>query len=454
MTQALFIILVAIEIGFAVFQFIVFSSKNEWTFRRLMVNVGELVVYLIMAFLPGIDTGFRFFALYILLGLRVVVAGIFAFIYRKNEKFKSKAAIFLSALLSVILIAVNLIPAFLFADYSGRPLTGEYSVGQKKSIIVDHSRKETFENDGSDREVPLYFYYPENVSADNELPLVVFSHGAFGYYQSNTSSYMELASHGYVVVSLDHPYHSLFTTDSDGKMVVVDSDFYSSANSIGNDDGTNYTEEQIYEITSKWMELRIADVEFVLDTLEAASEGVYGDAWCFEDDSEADIASVVNLIDVDKIGLFGHSLGGATSVTVGRRDDVKAVIDLDGTMLGEETGVENGIPTVNEDPYTTPLLCIDKEEHHNELDTDGYVNKVILDNAEVAYETGLIGAEHMDLTDLPLFSPALAGGFGSGDIDHEKCIDTVNGLILSFFDCYLKGEGTFTVPDTIDVRGN
>ncbi|MBQ5851909.1 MAG: hypothetical protein IIW54_14020, partial [Lachnospiraceae bacterium] len=33
----------------------------------------------------------------------------------------------------------------------------------------------------------------------DDFPLVVFSHGAFGYYESNTSTYMELASNGYVV---------------------------------------------------------------------------------------------------------------------------------------------------------------------------------------------------------------------------------------------------------------
>lgn len=41
-------------------------------------------------------------------------------------------------------------------------------------------------------------------------------------------------------------------------------------------------------------------------------------------------------------GLMGHSLGGATAVSVGRREDVTAVVDLDGTMLGEEGNIKKG----------------------------------------------------------------------------------------------------------------
>lgn len=45
------------------------------------------------------------------------------------------------------------------------------------------------------------------------------------------------------------------------------------------------------------------------------------------------------MVDEDKIGLMGHSMGGASSVQLGReRDDIDAVIDLEGTMAGEYVG--------------------------------------------------------------------------------------------------------------------
>ena len=54
----------------------------------------------------------------------------------------------------------------------------------------------------------------------------------------------------------------------------------------------------------------------------------------------------------------------------------------------------------------------------------------------------------MDYTDLPLFAPLLAKNLGSGDVDHALVSDTVNALEVEFFDCYLKGEGQFTVNES------
>lgn len=54
----------------------------------------------------------------------------------------------------------------------------------------------------------------------------------------------------------------------------------------------------------------------------------------------------------------------------------------------------------------------------------------------------------MDYTDLPLFSPALAKMLGSGDVDNEYMMDTVNSLAVEFYDCYLKGKGQFSCEES------
>ena len=205
---------------------------------------------------------------------------------------------------------------------------------------------------------------------------------------------------------------------------------------------------------SKWMETREADMNFVIDTIKAAAEdGTFGDAWFFGKGKQDEISKALELTDTAKIGLMGHSLGGATAVTVGRRDDVSAVIDLDGTMLGEATGVKDGQTLVNEEPYETPLLCFDSESHHNDREEarkTGYTyeNNVILDGAADGYSTYIKGAAHMNFTDLPLFSPFLSGLLGKGSVDPETCIDQINAVTLRFFDCYLKDAGAFTVNES------
>ena len=408
-------------------------------------------IYLIMLLFPGIDFSFRFKGLALILVLRLLVAGLFYLLQRKSDGIKKKVWMVLGALLSIVLFTINMTPAFLFRDYNGRPLTGPYKVAQADAILVDGSRLETFESDGSFREVPVHFYYPENAGelGVKTLPLIFFSHGAFGYYQSNSSTYMELASNGYVVVSLDHPYHSFFTKDTDGKTVIVDMEFFQNAMNIGNSDAT---EAEVYEVTSKWMELRLADMNFVLDTVKkAAGEGGFGSEWFFTGSRE-EIQKALKCVDTERIGLMGHSLGGATAVTVGRRGDVSAVIDFDGTMLGEEIGVDGDTILINEEPYTTPLLCFEKEDHHMDCvraKEIGYVyaNNVIMDNATEVFRTYFVGSEHMNFTDLPLFAPFLAKMLGCGTIDPAECIDQMNEITVRFFDCYLKGIGEFSVNE-------
>lgn len=443
MTILLFSILVLLETGFMIFGLTRTTTVKKWTSKRLIVIAGELILFFIMAALPGIDTSFRFKGLIAVLLVRLAAAVIFMLANHKNTKTKKKAAIVLGTLLSISLIGTSILPAFLFTDYEGRVLTGPYNVLQSNAIMIDTGRIEEFENDGSYREVPVYFFYPEGT--DDKIPLVIFSHGAFGYYQSNASMYMELASHGYVVASIEHPYHSIFTHDSTGKTIVADRKFLNDSMTIGSSD---VSEAEVFEITSEWMKLRLADMNFAIDSIK---EGNINN-WYIDKDQKEEITKVINLIDTAKIGLIGHSMGGAAAVTCGRRDDISAVVDLDGTMLGENIGINGDEILINEEPYHTPLLNLQNQEHHYqaaEAERSGEVfsNNVIIKNADTAYCTYFINSGHMDFTDLPLFSPVLARNLGTGTVDNGEMIDTLNALVLDFLDCYLKGEGSFAVNE-------
>lgn len=190
----------------------------------------------------------------------------------KKTRKKYIPLIILASILLLIAMAVVLIPKLLFADYEGLPTTGPYQVAHTSAILVDENRVETFETDGSKREVPAYFFYPIVEEQDISCPLVIFSHGAFGYYASNTSTYMELASHGYVVISLDHPYHSFFTTDTSGKTITVNPKFIQEVMGV-NEEGIS--EEEIIELSHDWLEIRVADMSFVT-TKQAKSITVPG----------------------------------------------------------------------------------------------------------------------------------------------------------------------------------
>lgn len=376
---------------------------------------------------------------------------------KKNKALKI-LGITVGCIVVLIVLAILLIPKILFTDYEGLPTTGPYGVKMASAILVDESRTESFENDGSYREVPAYFYYPDVTSVSEnedmeegtaEFPLVIFSHGAFGYYQSNTSTYMELASNGYVVISLDHPYHSFFTKDTSGKTIIVNPQFLQEVMYI-NEMGT--PEQEIIELSHGWLDIRTADMNFVLDSVKTAKElAELPSCWFIGEDTSAEtIRRILAMTDTECIGLMGHSMGGAASVTVGRtREDIDAVIDLDGTMLGEQFSYINGVYDFYDEAYPVPLLSVSNEAHYFEGQelADWYVNSWVLANAKDAKYTYFKGSGHMNFTDLPLFSPTLANMLGVGEVDPEECVVKMNKLVLDYYNCYLKDLGEAVVQE-------
>lgn len=181
------------------------------------------------------------------------------------------------------------------------------------------------------------------------------------------------------------------------------------------------------------MKLRVDDENFVIDTILKSTKS-------------ADADRLFTMINTDKIGAIGHSLGGASSAQLGRaRSDIDAVINLDGTMLGEELGFENGKLIFDDTSYPVPLLNIYSEFLYDraiEMMGDGYDNFYATKNAVCAYEVVFKDAGHLNFTDLPLFSPPLAKLLGVGTVDAKYCIEQTNAIVLQFFDSYLKEKGT------------
>ena len=133
----LLVVLILTEIGFGVFELTNKDVKREWSKRRLFVSGIEILTYLIMIFFPKIDFGFRFRCLFIVLVMRILISAVSFLINIKNEKEKKKTAIVCSMLFGVLIIASSLIPAFVFKDYNGRPLTGEHEVAVSSAILID-----------------------------------------------------------------------------------------------------------------------------------------------------------------------------------------------------------------------------------------------------------------------------------------------------------------------------
>ena len=415
------VLLLALEAFLLVWSIVTKSNHRE---EKAIISIGLLALFGLLLVTGVYEWSFRYAALLLVLVIQAIFSAII--LVRKREKEYRLRRNVLRLVRNCFIFTFALFLAILCPQYEQPKTTGTYEVATAKYTWTDTGRVDEFSESGENRALTVEFWYPENT--DKTYPLVVFSHGAFGFSGSNYSTFAELASNGYIVASIGHTYQAFYTMDTNGKLTIVDTDFINKASEINAIVDTQ-NEEEIYNTTREWMKLRTDDENFVIDTI--LSE-------CGSGKSN----TLFSIINTEKIGLMGHSLGGAASAQIGRiRNDIDAVIVLDGTMLGEEVAFENNAVVLNTTPYPIPILNLYAEDHYinsMELVGDAYNNFYATKNAICAYETVIQDAGHLNFTDLPLFSPALAKMLGVGTVDTRYCIETMNKVVLEFFNGYLK----------------
>lgn len=333
----------------------------------------------------------------------------------------------------LLLLAITLIPALVFPKHEFIETTGGYQVATALYTYTDKNRIETYANTGENRKLTVAFWYPKNYGEAATYPLVVFSHGSFGVKSSNVSLYNELASHGYVVCSIDHMYQSLFTTDVDGNKTWIDLGFMQEIKA----QDAHANKQQAYDFFQKWMEIRTGDINFVIDAILAQAEN-----------SRAD--TVYKLVDTAKIGVMGHSLGGSAALGIGRmRDDISAVIALESPFLCDIERVENDEFIFTDEVYPVPVLNVYSDaswSHLSEWPQYAENYKLLSDTEATAFNVYISGVGHLTLTDLALTSPILTRILNQqkSPTDAHYSLKTINRVCLEFFNSYLKGEGNFT----------
>lgn len=340
--------------------------------------------------------------------------------------------------------------------------TGPYTVGVRSYHVVDDSREEWFTMDDEldYREVMIKVWYPsnydgfenriqymdeitfdwlrnqgpvplisipkdaytfvnpylyENISpvSNASFPVLLFSPGYDGVDTIYTSFIDELVSHGYIVVSMNHPYVSGVTVFPDNRAVYM-------ANRPG-----NFSES--VEFLRQSQRTVIDDSLFVLDVVEELNR-------------TDPILS--GSFDCSKVGMFGHSFGGAATMSCCYEDErIQAGFTLDGVVYDEFlTG-----------SIDTPFLLMCAENRFNHSSYDHVWNQFSTD----AYQVGILGSTHFGFTDvgvllshmLPLI-PSSTLGFGS--IDSNQLIKITRLFELAFFDVFLKGYEKEVLIDLFD----
>ncbi|MGE7692525.1 alpha/beta hydrolase family protein [Lysinibacillus sp. NPDC094177] len=430
---SLLLVALIFEITFDIYCIV--TKKNHKKIKS-WIRIAIFIVFAILTVSSVIVWSFRWVMLAILLFL-LALNGTVSLIHKKtNSKPYKTSSIVWKSIMMILTFVFALSPAIIFPQHPSPKVTGEYKVATAPYTYLDKNRIEEFTDKGDNRFVNVEFWYPKN--ADGTYPLLVFSHGAYGIKTSNRSTYTELASHGYVVVSIDHPYHSFFTRSEDGTVTMINSDFRHEFEK--NMNKGIYSNEERYNIIQKWMKLRTDDMNFVIDTILTKVK--------------SDNDPIYQHINTEKIGVFGHSMGGAASVWLDReRNDISAVVNIDAPFLSElvyKKEIDDFVASSKD--FTTPLLNIYSDDVWGQLENNSiYIaNKPNNEHFKEAYTVHFQGAKHLSLTDLPLFSPILTNILqgGKADIDQSYCIENENELILKFFDFELKGIGHFAPKET------
>ena len=233
----------------------------------------------------------------------------------------------------------------------------------------------------------------ENVPIDASVeryPLLVLSPGNATNVEFYGSLAEDLASNGYVVIGLNHPYQVTAMALSDGSIAV-----YDAAGETGS--------------ASTKIAERVADVEFVLNRL---SEEVAGDVF------------LNGHVDLARVGVLGHSNGGLTAAEVCRTSAmVTACMNIDGQAASGPFGT-----ATDPSPIGRPFMYLTKEaEIHPTLAA------TFEQSGTGTYRVVVPEATHGQFADGPLFKP----GLWPLDRSTDRVHTVTRGFARAFFDEYL-----------------
>lgn len=418
-------ILVGIEILILIF---CLFTRSEPKKIRSITHIGIFLVFTIGVFTSLIPWDYRWYGLGILL-LLLALHGTWTLLTSKHRKGQFKArTIVVKATFVILLIFIVMIPGILFPRYERIATTGDYSTNTASFTLVDQIRDELFTADPDHRRVQVAFWYPQ-AKLENELfPLIIFSHGGLGTITSNESLYLELASHGYVVCSIGHPYHALWTKDENRSITLVNKEYFLELQK----ENPQKDKGQSFLYYQKWMKLRTEDINFILDTII--------------NKADSRLHEMYERINGESIGVIGHSLGGSAVLAIPRiRNDIDMVIALESPFLFDIVGVENDEFLWLEQDFPVHVLNIYSDSAWENLSSwpqYGRNVEMIENSGDTIQNLYFPGAGHFSLTDLSLASPLLVGMLegGKSEIEYRDYLQQVNQLVLEFADLHLKKD--------------
>ncbi|MGW6023254.1 alpha/beta hydrolase [Streptomyces sp. NPDC055099] len=249
-------------------------------------------------------------------------------------------------------------------------------------------------------------------------PVLLYAAGANDPRTWGTSAVEELASHGYVVVTIDHTYEAPGVQFPDGS-VKDDAPLRAALAEAERN-------EALPALLRKVLDVRVADSKFVIDRLGSLPNGLS------------------KVVDRERIGMFGQSAGGiAAAETMYEDDRVKAGINMDGTLENNPEPNGTNLTPVARHGLSGPFLLMGRQGSDRTTEPSW--------RAFWSHSTGwkrnltLRGSLHQTYTDLAALLPQ--AGVGKtvvekhiGTVDPGRAVAAQRAYTTSFFDRWLRDE--------------
>lgn len=244
--------------------------------------------------------------------------------------------------------------------------------------------------------------------ARGRFPMVLLSPGFAMPRSTLTTLANDLASRGYVVAAVDHAYESVGTAFPGGRVLTC-----LACERVATD-----------RERARVAVVRAHDLSFVIDRLTAlrASSGT------FHGHSGSPFAS---MIDPRRIGVAGHSIGGAAAAAVMQRDPrVRAGVNLDGNFFA---------PLAGAGMEGRPFMMMGASATHGPAapDSDWQDAWTRLDGWRRWLTVA--GAEHFTFTDLPVLADRLGLSDPAAPLSGERSWQLTRDYTAAFFDTHLRG---------------
>lgn len=366
----------------------------------------------------------------------------------------------LASYLTVGLVALATALPILFPIPRIPAPSGPFQVGTRSYEFIDEARKELYSGKDEARRLMIQVWYPAEVkdsdvrapwmenaevfapaiagffelppfffdhltltnipaynnadvaAADEDFPVIVFSHGWNGFNAQNAGQALELASRGYVVVGIQHTYGAMTTVFPDGTIAPNNPKALP-------EDGTDPNYEMVAQVLVKqWAE----DISFSLDQLEA---------W-----NEAGSHPFEGKLDLSRVGVYGHSTGGGAAIQF-CGTDVRCV-----AVLGLDPFMRPVSAEVLESGVSQPSFFMFSQSWADDVNSpSSRLFAQFIPNVSDNYGVVKIeGTRHYDFSDLPLFSP-IAPQLGlKGPLNGKRVTEIVNAYLVDFFEMTLRGK--------------